>query len=101
MDKKGLTMPDRAGNRGGARDPSSQKPFGLSQSFCGFEIVAKLYSKIYFVYFNNLKGASRINLHYRRLKAERGCQIVLINCVFEVLCQKCKLTIILLKVWKC
>ena len=40
-------MPDRAGNSGGARDPSSQKPFGLAQSFSDFEVVAKLNSNMF------------------------------------------------------
>ena len=36
----------RAGNSGGTREPSSQKQFGFSESFCGFEIFTKLNSEI-------------------------------------------------------
>ena len=37
----------RAGNSGGTREPSSQKEFGLAESFLGFEIFTKLNSKMF------------------------------------------------------
>jgi len=37
----------RAGNSGGTREPSSQKQFGLAESFCGFETLTRLNSKMF------------------------------------------------------
>ena len=37
----------RAGNSGGTLEPSSQKEFGLAESFFGFEIFTKLNSKMF------------------------------------------------------
>ena len=39
-----LTIQIRAGNSGGTREPSSQKEFGLAESFIGFEIFTQLNS---------------------------------------------------------
>ena len=38
---------NRAGNSGGTQEPSSQKEFGLAESFLGFEIFTKLNSKMF------------------------------------------------------
>ena len=37
----------RAANSVGTREPSSQKDFGLAESFCGFGISTKLNSKLF------------------------------------------------------
>ena len=42
-----LTCCGRAGNSGGTWEPSSQKQFGLAESFCGFEILTKLNSQVF------------------------------------------------------
>ena len=40
-----LLTPNRAGNSGGTREPSSQKEFGFAESFFDFEVFTELNSK--------------------------------------------------------
>ena len=46
----------RAGNSGGTREPSSQKDFGLAESFCGFGISTKLNSKLFLKLYRDINS---------------------------------------------
>ena len=49
-----LKLFSRPANYGGTREPSSQKQFGLAESFCGFEISTKLSNKIFLKFLQKL-----------------------------------------------
>ena len=51
---KCLNKLSRAGNSGGTREPSSQKQFGFSETFCGFERLKKLDSKMFLKFLHEL-----------------------------------------------
>ena len=50
----------RAGKGGGTREPSSQKEFGLAESFLGFEIFTKLNSNMFLKFLPKLFVLHRI-----------------------------------------
>ena len=49
-----LAISRRAATIGGTREPSSQKQFGLAESFCGFQILTKPNNKLFLKFLQNI-----------------------------------------------